>query len=65
MAAPDPGIAALAAELPCVTRRWLGRTGGAATFPDLNFFPWKGQAIDTPRGVATKWTTDDDLHPIP
>jgi hypothetical protein len=64
MAAPDPGYAAMAATMPCMVRRQLGKSA-VATIPDYGFFPWKGQNIDTPRGVATKWTTDDDTHPIP
>lgn len=63
--AADAGIAALAAELPCVTRRWLGRLGNAAVFADYNFFPWKDQNIDTPAGRTPPWTTDDDVHPNP
>ena len=63
--AADAGIAALAAELPVVTRRWLGRIGSAASFPDYNFFPWKGQNIDTPGFRVPPWTSDDDTHPIP
>jgi len=62
---PDPGIATLAAERPCGTRRWLGGGGNQALFVNYNFFPWKGQNIDTPQGVTIKWTTDDDTHPIP
>jgi len=53
--------AALIAQLPCTYRRlW-----GSAADPGFGLFPWKGQNIDTPRGVATKWTSDDDTHPIP
>jgi hypothetical protein len=62
---PDPGIAALAHEFPCTIRRWLGNTGNAALFPNYNFFPWKGQNINTPATVVTKWTSDDDTRPIP
>jgi len=62
---PDPGIASLAAELPCVTRRWLGAGGNAALFPNYNFFAWKNQNIDSPRGVAAPRTSDDDTRTIP
>jgi hypothetical protein len=62
---PDPGIASLAATMPCWTRRWLGPQD-TTTFAAYGFFPWKGQNIDTPVGkVGAKWTTDDDTHPIP
>ena len=62
---PDAGIAQLAAELPCVTRRWLGNGGNQALFPNYNFFVWKGQNINTHVTRVTPWTTDDDTHPIP
>ena len=62
----DPGLAALAAQMPCFTRRWLGNTGNAALFVNYDFFPWKGQNIDSPVGKALPvWTTDDDSHLIP
>jgi hypothetical protein len=60
----DPGYASMAAQMPCFVRRKLG-AAGAADFPAYGFFPWKGQNIDTPAGVTTKWTSDDDTHPIP
>jgi|SRR5215472_1263996 len=50
----DPGIARLARKLPCVTRRWLQSPAG------YQFFPWKNQPIDSPRGAS--WTSDDDVH---
>jgi len=63
---PDPGIAALAAERPCTTRRWLGNGGNAALFVNYNFFTWKGQNIDSPVGKAAPiWSSDDDTHSIP
>jgi hypothetical protein len=68
MAAPtvDPGIASLANNYPCMIRHWLGQTGNAALFVNYDFFPWKGQNIDTPGGkVAPVWTSDDDTHPLP
>jgi len=66
MAAPtvDPGLAALAAMLPCTYRRWLGNTGNNLLFVNYDFFPWKGQNIDTPKTAGAKWTTDDDTRPL-
>jgi hypothetical protein len=61
--AADAGTAAMAATMPCYVRRKLG-AAGAADFAAYGFFPWKGQNIDTPPRVATKWTTDDDTHPV-
>jgi len=62
---PDAGIAQLANNYPCMVRRWLGGGANQALFVNYNFFTWKNQNIDTPAGPVTKWTTDDDTHPIP
>jgi len=62
---PDPGIAELVSHWPCMIRRWLGKGGNAAIFPNYNLFPWKGQYINTPATVVTRWTTDDNTRPIP
>jgi hypothetical protein len=65
MAAPvtDAGLSSMIATMPCMTRRWLGRTANQALFVNYDLFPWKGQNIDTPPRVTTKWTTDDDVRP--
>jgi hypothetical protein len=62
MAAPvlDPGLAALAAERPCSTRRWILKADPTQA-ANYNWFPWKGQYRDTPVGTPTRWTTDDDV----
>jgi len=62
---PDPGIAALAAERPCTTRRWFGNGGNATLFSNYNFFPWNGQNKDTPAGITTVRNTDQDVFTTP
>ena len=59
----EGAVAALVAQMPCFYRRHWGTliTNG----PAFGLFPWKGQNVDTPVGVSTKWTTDDQTHPIP
>jgi hypothetical protein len=59
----DPGIAAMAATMPCFVRRKIILTGDSTKLADYGMFPKDGQFIDTPRGVAVKWTTDADTHP--
>jgi len=59
MPAPDPGIAAMAAEKPCLTRRWLVETGQTTVLNDHAMFPLDGQKRDTPAGVAQR-TTDSE-----
>lgn len=61
--AADAITAALAATMPCFVRRHIVKAAGAADFPAYGFFPWGGQAIDTPPRVTTKWTSDVDTHP--
>jgi hypothetical protein len=58
----DPGIAAMAATMPCYVRRKIILTGDSTKLPDYGMFPKDGQYIDTPRGVAAKWTSDMDVH---
>ena len=60
---PDPGIAALAAEMPCFVRRMIILPNEPSATSDYGMFPADGQNIDTPVGVATPWTTDDRTHP--
>jgi hypothetical protein len=60
---PDPGIAALAAEMPCFVRRMIIIPGDPTKLADYGMFPNDGQNIDTPGRVAVKWTSDDDVHP--
>ena len=60
---PDPGIAALAAELPCFVRRMIILPNDPTKTADYGMFPNDGQNIDTPPNHVTKWTTDDRTHP--
>jgi len=62
--APDPGISSIAAQRPCGTRRWVLQQDNTVAAAH-GWFPWKGQNIDTPwRASGTKWTSDDDSHPL-
>jgi len=58
----DPGIAAMAATMPCYVRRKIILTGDSTKLADYGMFPKDGQFIDTPRGVAVKWTSDMEVH---
>jgi len=59
MAAPDPGVATMAADKPCITRRWLVETGQTTVLNDHAMFPLNNQKIDTPAGV-TQRTSDSE-----
>lgn len=61
-APPIEQVTALNATMPCYIRRLALQLDNtiAGTY---GWFPWKGQRIDTPVGVTTPWTSDDDTHP--
>jgi len=48
--------------MPCYVRRKIILTGDSTKLADYGMFPKDGQFIDTPRGVAVKWTSDMDVH---
>jgi hypothetical protein len=65
MPAPDPGLSNYGSMMPCWTRRMMIETAQSTALPDHGFFPLNGQNIDTPwRASGTRWTTDDDTHPL-
>ena len=59
---PDPGIAALASEMPCYVRRMIIIPGDPTKLPDYGMFAKDNQFIDTPPRVAARWTSDMDVH---
>jgi hypothetical protein len=52
----------MAATMPCFVRRRIILTGDSTKLADYGMFPKDGQFIDTPPRVASKWTTDMDIH---